>query len=240
MRIYTHNKNKARPINILSLNVVKGSTNHEIALNEAHLSLIDIILIQDLYISNDRSRRITKKHPNYEVFSPIDDWTSIRPRVITYVRKNLGIRAEQVRPNLSGDLLHLRLVLHDGHPLNIYNNYNPPSSNEANNPLELLYDSTMDSFNGSCLLKGDFNLHHPLWQPSWRNSTSPAAEKFVNWVEENNFNLLSPLGIPTLNRGNELDLVCGLGPLLSNTRSKIAHNLVCPSDHLPLFTLVSC
>ena len=87
MSIYTHNKNKARPITILSLKVGKESTNHELALNEAHLSLIDIILIQEPYISNDRPRRITKKHPNYEVFSPIHDWNSIRPRVITYVRK---------------------------------------------------------------------------------------------------------------------------------------------------------
>ena len=71
----TQCKNKASPITILSLNVGKGSTNHEIALNEAYLSSVDVILTQEPYISNGRSRRITKKHPNYEAFSPIDDWT---------------------------------------------------------------------------------------------------------------------------------------------------------------------
>lgn len=236
----TQNRNNARPIFILSLNVGKGATNHEIALNIAHISLIDVILIQEPYISNDRPRRITKKHPNYEIFSPIDDWTVVRSRVITYVKKNLGIRSEQAQNNVSGDLLHLRLVLQDGQSLDIYNVYNPPLSNDANNPLEILYNSAPPSFRGSCLIQRDFNLHHPNWQPSWRKIPSPTAEKLVNWAEENNFNLISPLDKPTQNRGNVLDLAFGSGPLLSHARCNIAYHLDCSSDNLPLLTTVVC
>lgn len=196
----TQNRKSARPISILSLNVGKGAINREIALNVAHLLSIDVILIQDPYISNDRPRRITKKNPNYDVFSPTDDWTVTRPRIITYVKKNIRIRSEQGRNNISGDLLRSRLVLHDGQSLNIYNVYNPPASNDTNNPLENLYNSAPNSFRGSCLIQGDFNLHYSNWQPSWRKIPSPTAEKLVNWAEENNFNLISPLDKLTQNR----------------------------------------
>lgn len=182
MRNSTQSRKIERPITILSINVGKGATNHEIALNEAHHSSIDIILIQEPYISNDRPRRITKKHPNYEAFSPIVDWTVIRPRVITYVKKNIGIRSEQAQSNISGDLLQIRLVFHDGQTLDIINIYNPPTPNKESNPLEILYNSSLNPLRGNCLLQGDFNLHHTYWQPTWRKSPSPAAEKFVNWV----------------------------------------------------------
>ena len=154
-------RNKASPITILSLNVGKGSINHEIALNEAHLSSVDVILIQEPYISNDCSRRITKKHPNYKAFSPIDDWTIIRPRVITYVKKNIGIRSEQLQANISGDLLHLKFVLHNGQSPHILNIYNPPYPNQELIPLEILYSSAPNFLRGNCLLQRDFNLHHP-------------------------------------------------------------------------------
>lgn len=236
----TQRRTQARPITILSLNVGKGAVNHEIALNEANLSSIDVLLIQEPFISNDRHRRITKKHPNYEAFSPIDDWTATRPRVITYVKKKMGIRSEQSQTNISGDLLHIKLFLNNGQSLNIFNVYNPPYPNEEYGPLEVLYSTAPHFFKSNCLLQGDFNLHHPYWQPSWRKSPSPAAEKFLNWTEENNFNLLSPLDKPTQNRGNVLDLAFGFGPLLSNARCNIAKNIECPSDHLPLLTTILC
>lgn len=197
-------------------------------------------MIQEPYISNDRPRRITKKHPNYEAFSPIADWTVIRPRVITYVKKNIGIRSEQAQSNISGDLLQIRLVFHDGQTLDIINIYNPPTPNKESNPLDILYNSSLNPLRGNCLLQGDFNLHHTYWQPTWRKSPSPAAEKFVNWVEVDKFNLLSPLDTPTHNRDNVLDLAFGSGSLLFNARCNIAHHLDCPSDHLPLLTTVLC
>jgi hypothetical protein len=58
----------------MQVNVNKGSSNHEIALNLAFLNQIDILLIQEPYIfKQDLSRRITKRHPSYEAFSPMDD-----------------------------------------------------------------------------------------------------------------------------------------------------------------------
>jgi hypothetical protein len=77
---------QAKPLTILQANVGRAAIPHEIALSLASDSCIDIILIQELYIFTDLQRRITKSHPLYESFTPIDNWET-RPRAISYVRK---------------------------------------------------------------------------------------------------------------------------------------------------------
>lgn len=223
-------RNNTRPITILSLNVGRGAQNHEIALNEAHLSSADIVLIQEPYIFHDRLRRITKRHPSYQSFSPVDDWTKTRPRVISYVRKRLNLNTEQIHTS-SSIILILRLNSSTGKTLNIFNIYNAPYFPDSVSAINVLYKLPRTYFRGSCLLQGDFNLHHTHWQPSWHRSPSPGAENFVEWVDAHNFTLLSPPDKPTHNRGNVLDLALGSGPLSNNMVSCIATNLDVTSDH---------
>ena len=64
----------AKPLVLLQINVGKGATSHEIALSLANNSLIDIMLIQEPYIFMDRKRKVTKTHPMYASFTPLDDW----------------------------------------------------------------------------------------------------------------------------------------------------------------------
>lgn len=56
------------PHKILSINVARSSTAHKIALNSAVELKIDILLIQDLYIFKDITRKISKNHPAFEFF----------------------------------------------------------------------------------------------------------------------------------------------------------------------------
>jgi hypothetical protein len=96
----------AKPLTVLQINVGRGATPHEIALSLANDSLIDIILIQEPYIFTDRKRKITKFHPMYESFTPLDNWET-RPRVMSYVRKGAGLNTAQLRPCTSRDLIFL-------------------------------------------------------------------------------------------------------------------------------------
>jgi hypothetical protein len=98
----------SRPLSVLQVNTARGSTSHELALEFAFNSLIDVVFIQEPYIFSDRSRRITKKHSAYEAFIPQDDWTA-RPRVITYVRKGNGLQISQLRPFPTRDIVYLQL-----------------------------------------------------------------------------------------------------------------------------------
>jgi hypothetical protein len=194
----------AKPLIVLQINVGRGATPHEIALSLANDSLIDIILIQEPYIFTDRKRKITKFHPMYESFTPLDDWET-RPRVMSYVRKGAGLNTAQLRPCTSRDLIFLQIQGRNTLPLNIVNAYNAPiGSTGAGIAVDLLTELPRTLWR-SAFLAGDFNLHHPNWDPN-HPSPSRQAEPFVAWLDNNNFAFTSEVGEPTQNYGNTLDL----------------------------------
>lgn len=122
----------------------------------------------------------------------MDDWSNLRPRAISYVRKDSGLLSEQICTIISGDLLHLHLTFPSGQKLNIINIYNAPGLNQVSS-LDQLYAIPSNTFRGNCLIQGDFNLHHLRWQPTWPRGPSQGAEKFTQWTDANNFNLISPI-----------------------------------------------
>ena len=83
-------------IKILSINVGRCSATHEIALELAFNTNTDILLIQEPYIHRDL-RKVTRNHPSFTCFSPTDTW-SVRPRVMSYTKKNNHISCTRSRP----------------------------------------------------------------------------------------------------------------------------------------------
>jgi hypothetical protein len=63
----------AKLLTILQANVRKGATLYKIMLLLASSSFVDIILIQELYIFTDCSRKISKAYLIYKSFTPLDD-----------------------------------------------------------------------------------------------------------------------------------------------------------------------
>ena len=225
----------AKPLTILQVNVGRGATSHEIALSLAFDSLIDVILIQEPYIFSDRKRRITKFHPVYESFSPLNDWET-RPRVMSYVRKGAGLEAIQLSPCVSRDLLFLQIQTRNTLPLTIANVYNAPvGATDAGLAIVSLL-ATPPSLWRSALLAGDFNLHHPSWDPD-HPSPSTQAEPFVQWLDTNSFFLTSEVGIATQKHGNTLDLAFSAGPL--PVISATATHMDVTSDHSPLLSTIN-
>ena len=225
-------KNSLKSLTILQANVAKGATSHELALSLANDFQIDVILVQEPYIFKEISRRITKCHSAYETFTPLDSWET-RPRVVTYTRKGAGIQASQLRPTTSHDLLFLQLQSTNGSTLTIINVYNAPiGSQDENQAVKTLFNLPLSAFN-STFLAGDLNLHHPRWDPLCP-TISNTAESFTNWLDTHSFNLLSPIGEATHNRGNVLDLAFLSGPYTADTT--IAQHLDSTSDHRSLLT----
>jgi hypothetical protein len=70
MRYRNH---RSESLAILQLNVGRAAAAHEITLSQAYSNNMDIILVQEPYIYKDLTRKITKKHPSYEWFSPTDN-----------------------------------------------------------------------------------------------------------------------------------------------------------------------
>src|SRR5271166_6659420 len=222
----------AKPLTILQANVRRGATPHEIVLSLANSSFIDIILIQEPYIFSDRSRKISKAHPMYESFTPLDDWTT-RPRVMSYVRRGSGLHANQLRPVTTRDLIFLQIQARNAPGITIINAYNaPPGSTnpgEAINALVKLPPNLLTS----TFLAGDFNLLHPRWDLH-TTRTSPNTEPFIDWLDNNYLVFTSVNGASTHAKGNVLDLAFLSGPFTGSTT--LAHNLDCTSDHTPLLT----
>jgi hypothetical protein len=88
----------------------------------------------------------------------------------------------------------------------------------------------------SGLIAGDFNLHHPSWDPD-HPSPSKQAETLLNWLDLYSFTYTGVIRAPTHNQGNTLDLAFLTGPLTAYTAS--ASHLDSTSDHSSLLTTVN-
>jgi endonuclease/exonuclease/phosphatase (EEP) superfamily protein YafD len=235
-------------LSILQLNVGRNGTAHEITLSQAFSNNIDVILIQEPYIYEDLIRKITKRHPSYECFSPTDNWTiSGRPRVLTYIRKERGIRSSQLRPNIIdqevlSDLLLLQIAASSGQSTLIFNIYNAPSPGLSIRPgraVQELIKLPDSYFTQPTLLAGDFNLLHSRWQPSLQRGPSTAAEPVSEWLDRSGLVFISEIDIPTHDQGNTLDLTFASSTLaLAGASTRVASHLDATSDHRPLLTIL--
>ena len=221
----------------MQANTGRGSEAHDLALSLAFQNRIDIILIQEPWIHRNRQRRLTKKHLAYEYFSPIDNWET-RSRTLTYIRSKANLRPTQFttgsKPN--PDILTLQLHTHKSSNLFITNIYNASAGAEGEErALNSLTASTW-SKDQHILIAGDFNLKHDLWQPSTQQM-SPRAEALIQWTTTNHLSLISPIGEPTHNKGNTLDLTWASEALLkSDISTQITEDLHTTSDHHTLLT----
>lgn len=234
-------------VNILSVNVGRCSATHQITLETAFSTNVDILLIQEPYIYKNLTRRITRHHPCFETFSPSDDWAT-RPRVMTYGRKGNGLIYSQERPLLihnqigREDVLFLSFNLPDESAISVINTYNaPPGAINPGAGVSLLCSLQISSLYHNTILAGDFNLHHKEWHPSYQGVPSPQADVFIRWLEANGLVVISEIDVPTHNRGNVLDLSFTTNQLLlDGTSSFVQKELDVTSDHLPILISIPC
>lgn len=222
----------------MQANVGRKTSAHETALNLAYEGHIDIILIQEPSIRS-HERRLTRTHPAYETFAPIDDWVENRPRVMTYICKGTGLRGEQCRPvpTPSSDLLFLQILWDRQYLLTIINIYNAPqAASQSGRAIQDILDHYHLTPSDRYILAGDFNLHHPNWQPT-TTYTSLKAQDLVDWAESADLVLTSPIGEPTHRAGNVLDLSWASASL-PGVYTSIETSLNTTSDHETLLTWV--
>ena len=165
-------------------------------------------------------RCLTKTHPAYDTFSPVDSWenNSTRPRVMTYVRRRPGLMVDQTRPAATRDILWL--VVND---ITLVNVYRQP-----------LYDGALDillqwSAPDRCLVAGDFNAKHHSWQAGSR--TEGRGQAVAEWATTNGLNLLNPADVPTNPHGNTIDLAFSNIALAD---AVVEDHLATSSDHFTL------
>ncbi|KAJ0128294.1 Uncharacterized protein HZ326_28607 [Fusarium oxysporum f. sp. albedinis] len=212
-------KNDRKPLRIFQANVGKIPPAHDCALALADSERYDIVLLQEPWTAHTDSRSLTKTHPAYDTFTPVEMWDSndTRPRVMTYVRRDPKLLADQIRPFQTRDILWLAI-----NGMTIVNFYR---QNDVHDALETLLQWPVP---GRCLVAGDFNARHRSWQTG---PTTNRGQEIAAWSSENDLNLLNSLDIPTNPYGNTIDLAFTNMPL---AEAIVEDHLATSSDHFTL------
>lgn len=171
----------------------KSGANHDALLNRAWEAKADIILIQEPWTAIIDGKRKTKTHPRYDTFIPVENW-SLCPRVITYVRKDPRLQAQQLRPFTSRDICWVEI-----NGITVCNVYRDAQGND----LVLSYLESL-AIQGRVVIGGDFNAVNWLWQPKAKFHKGPGA-RIANWILNNDLIILNT-DAPTHRKGNILDL----------------------------------
>ncbi|KAI8401548.1 hypothetical protein FOFC_18417 [Fusarium oxysporum] len=98
--------NNKKPLRIFQANVGKIPPAHDCALALADSERYDIVLLQEPWTAHTDTRSLTKTHPAYDTFTPVETWdgNDTRPRIMTYVRRDPRLLADQIRPFQTRDI----------------------------------------------------------------------------------------------------------------------------------------
>ncbi|KJZ69179.1 hypothetical protein HIM_11432 [Hirsutella minnesotensis 3608] len=208
-----------KTLRIFQANVGKIPAAHDTALALADSERYDLVLLQEPWTGLKDGRCLTKTHPAYDTFSPVNDWTGrdTRPRVMTYVRRSAGLVADQKRPAATRDILWITV-----NGITVVNLYRQPDFDGA---LDILLQWTATQ---KCLVSGDFNAKHPSWQAGRAENR---GEDIAFWVMDNRLSLLNAVDVPTNARGNTVDLAFSNIPLAG---AVVEDHLATGSDHFTL------
>lgn len=209
---------------IVQANVGRSGSAHDLLLSYN----VDIILVQEPW--TNMTKHLTKTQPRYKLFSPATRWEP-RPRALIYVRRDLP--AYSLPQATSPDIAAIYTA-----GLTIINVYRPP-----HDPVTLVGSDTTPSTLRTLLqfspprkiiLAGNFNTHHPLWQPGTESHKITAgATALIEWLETHDLALGIESDTPTRGKST-LDLV------FSNMliKATMEDYLDTSSDHATILTLI--
>ena len=202
-------------IKVLQVNLNRSSTATESALQVAIELKVDLVVVQEPWTTSSVDVSLTRSilHPSFNQLLPTD--RSLRPRTLVYVarafRPTVTISDDPSDP----DLLVINII--EGKSqiqlLNIYHETN--QLGHGPKTIERLFNRQILP---NTLLLGDFNTHHPWWDPFAKPSLG--ANELVDWFDNNDLTLINTPGTgtyfrPGLIRESVLDLTLATSSLAS-------------------------
>ena len=220
---------------VLQVNVGRSWAAHEAALQLAFEHCCLAVLIQEPWIFSDHSRRLSKHHPAYSQFSPIEDW-ACRPRVLTYILKHPLLSAVQVPfgPPIQ-DLLAVSISTMQHSTILLVNVYNAPAGSiDGHQGVDHLQHISIP--HSPCLVAGDFNLRHPNWETT--GPVSPQAAPFLEWTEVQGLSLTLPPDTHT--HGSSMIDLTWANPALRalGITSEVPEDIPPLADHEAIFSTI--
>lgn len=223
-----HRVRRGNALRLMQSNVRRTPATHDVALNLAWEAGYDVLLVQEPWTElNKHQRKLTKTHPGFDTFSPVEDWLeeANRPRVLTYIRKRKSLRAHHVRPFTTP---YCCMVEVNG--ILLANVYRQPGY-----PPGVLEGLEKWTPGPNTVVAGDFNALHWTWQPGHGRHASP-GQRLADWIEQVGLVVENPEE-PTHEAGNTIDLVLSNIP---GTETLVEPRLATGSDHHTVVTTVPC
>ena len=187
-------------VKVLQVNVNRNGTTTENVLQTAIELDIKVLVIQEPWViardSNNRKYRSIIHSSYYQI---LPNYGTLRPRTLVYVAREL--QASLAQNSLSDpDCLIIDLSL-GALKMQLINFYNAIHPEDPNSILTILREDILPTtlFDSSLLL-GDFNTHHPWWDPLRPQSSH--AIHLISYIESHSLRLLNKIGEGTFYRSN--------------------------------------
>src|SRR5882757_6669373 len=175
-------------IKVLQININCSSPTTENVLQTAIELDIKVLVIQEPWVIAGNNNREYRSiiYPSY--FQILPNYGTLRPRTLIYIAREL--QASLAQNSLSDPdclIIDLNLGVLKMQLINIYNTSHPEDPNSI---LTILREDILPTtlYNNSLLL-GDFNIHHPWWDPLRPQSTH--AIHLINLIENYSLKLLN-------------------------------------------------
>ena len=227
--------NNTNTIAILQYNLRKSLSRTHSILNDPSSSNYAMLIIQEQYWSE-----YTKSAPTHGSWTLIESgsYPNRNPRSAIYINNRI-IDTSAFRiitfpfPDVTAVAIN---TTNNSKPMLVINIYNPGDENLITPLIEHLQQNINTSQYHAIITAGDFNLHHPLWNPPQYRRHDQQAEELIEGMLQQGMQLMIPPGTVTFPEAKTaIDLVWGNEHAINNMlKCHIAMENDHGSDHLPI------
>ena len=228
-------------MSILQYNLNRSQTSTQSLLNHPNSEQLAILAVQEQYCS--QRTRSSLPHQSWTIIETPSQDPNKNPRAAIYVNKRI-LPAQSFQPvhYPSSDIAIVKVKMEsDTLPMLIINIYNTKGTSLINDFTTFLQAHLRQHYYDSILIVGDFNLHHPLWNPTEYKCHDREAEDLITFMAMNGLDLILPAGTITFPRyKTTIDLAWGNPQIEEKVlKCKVAHNHDHGSDHYPILTTLN-
>jgi hypothetical protein len=233
------NTNNYCNLKILQCNLHKSNAKTHSILNDPKSAQFAVLLLQEQNWSNYTNSSLL--HPSWTV---IESTTTAEqpPRTAIYVNNKILRTSSFQQTHIPfSDVTAITIMTNGENKATLLINVYNPRDHDLISPLrQYLHQHINTEDYETVIMAGDFNLHHPMWNPQGYTTHDSQADELVEMMADHDMRLLLPPGTVTFpNAGTTIDLVWG-NESAERTKIKcqISEDNDHGSDHLPIETIL--
>ena len=189
--------NSNQQISILQYNLNRSQITTQSLLNHPNSKKLAILAVQEQYCS--KRTGMSLPHQSWTIIETPSQESNKKPRAAIYVNNRIiPAKSFQALHYPSSDIAMIQVKAdEDSLPMLLINIYNTKGTSLINNLATFLQSHLRQHRYDAITMVGDFNLHHPLWNPSDYETHDHEAEELIDLMATNGLNLILPAGTIT-------------------------------------------